>query len=194
MLAPQETQIDTRILKAEYRNYDLIARYWNGEYRGRIWKNKEKVADYDGDNLDIIFENLTSIVDQIIEQKKKARGDNSIDDSAYLSAFTGILPKISPDQSAMLTLHANASKHTATLEELRLAGNFSSLKIVADQYLKVAKRLCDELSSFNDSASDAETLAALLNNPQALEEEKKDAKLTLIPAAAKAYLHSLNKS
>ena len=38
-------EIDKRILKDDYCNYDLIARCWNDEYRGRVWKNKQRVAD-----------------------------------------------------------------------------------------------------------------------------------------------------
>lgn len=66
----KKKDIDTRILKTRYRNYDLLARFWNGEYRGRAWLRKKKIADYDGDNLDLILENLMSIVDQDRERRE----------------------------------------------------------------------------------------------------------------------------
>ena len=60
-----EIESDKRILKDDYCNYDLIARYWDDAYRGRAWKNKQRVADCEGTDLDEILQELRSIVDDI---------------------------------------------------------------------------------------------------------------------------------
>ena len=65
---------DKRVLKEDYCNYDLIARFWNDEYRGRVWKNKERVADYEGTDLEEIIGALRVIVDEIQQEKRKLRG------------------------------------------------------------------------------------------------------------------------
>lgn len=65
-------EADKRVLKEDYCNYDLIARFWNDEYRGRVWKNKERVADYEGADLEEIMDALRAIVDEIQQESASA--------------------------------------------------------------------------------------------------------------------------
>ena len=63
-----QVAIDHRVLREDYRNYDLIARYWKDEYRRRIWKNKKVIADCeDGAHLDVIQPHFRPVVDDLLE-------------------------------------------------------------------------------------------------------------------------------
>jgi hypothetical protein len=71
--AMTEAPNDQRVIREDYRNYDLIARYWDGCYRGRLFKLKERIADIEGEDLDAIVQELRKTVDQLVHERQKQR-------------------------------------------------------------------------------------------------------------------------
>ena len=82
------TEIDRRVLKEEYRNYDLVARHWKGEYRGRIWKKKESFEEFYGQTLEEIIQHMRDTVDKHIDQKIGARGADRPSIQEFEEAFS----------------------------------------------------------------------------------------------------------
>jgi hypothetical protein len=99
---------DKRVLKEDYCNYDLIARFWNDEYRGRAWKNKERIADYEGTDLEEIIDALRAIVDDIQQEKRRQRGKKKPAAREIADAIIGIEPKLSRTQKMMLAIHGKS--------------------------------------------------------------------------------------
>ena len=145
---PQSSLIvfDNRVLKEDYRNYDLIARYWNEEYRGRIWKNKERIADYGGTDLDEIMARLKVVVDQIQAEKRKNRGKRKPSATEIAEGLRGIEPKLSPSQKMMLSLQQRAPGHIISVKSLNRLGDYGCPQKAFDAYLQIATRLSDELA------------------------------------------------
>lgn len=59
--------IDTRIINENYRYHNLRARFYAEQYIGEIWKNNQKIAVYQGSDLDMITSNLRHLVDFLID-------------------------------------------------------------------------------------------------------------------------------
>ena len=115
------TDIDSRVLKEDYFNYDLIARSWNDEYRGRVWKNKERIADFEGTDLDEIMVELRGIVDAILHEKRRERGKRKTGIPELAEAIAGFEPKLSRPQKMMLSVHCKAPGQRVTMTVLSLA-------------------------------------------------------------------------
>jgi hypothetical protein len=139
-------ETDTRVLKEDYCNHDLIARCWNDEYRGRVWKNKERVADFEGTDLDEIMRDMRAIVDGIQHDKREARGRRKPTPREIADAIAGIEPKLSRAQKMMLAIHAKAPGQRIMLKALTRVGDFASPELALTEYAQVARRLCDELA------------------------------------------------
>lgn len=157
----ENNAIDARIIKTEYRNYDLIARFWNGQYRGRIWKNKLKIADYVGDNLDLILENLTSIVDEVVKQNAEESRFNT-PYANYLTAWTAIWQKLTAQQLALMHQLSQPQSRSMKLDELLETGNFSSRRECIQSMESLAQRYATEIYvDFDDTLSSLFTNADL---------------------------------
>lgn len=139
-----ETTTDSRVIREDYRNYDLIARFWDGCYRGRLFKLKERVADLEGEDLDAIVSELRATVDALVQEKQKARKKEPTvgEWQAALAALTG---KLREEQRAMLLAHARADEGIATLAALQRAGHYPTVPQALAQYAVVAQRLADEV-------------------------------------------------
>jgi len=119
MSKTQALPIDTRIIKTQYKNYDLLARYWNGRYRGRIWKNKVKMADYTGESIDLILESLVQIVNQLRERQYNERDDETITMNDYVAAWHTIIPRMDRGLLAALTTMARYKTNSASINRLQ---------------------------------------------------------------------------
>jgi hypothetical protein len=139
-------EIDTRVLKEDYCNYDLVARCWNDEYRGRVWKNKERIADFEGTDLDEIMLELRAIVDAIQHEKRRERGKRKISAAELTDALAGIEPKLSRTQRAMLSVHARAPLQRVMMKAMLRLGDYATAELAFDEYVQVARRLSDELA------------------------------------------------
>jgi len=146
MSQPFPTDMDTRVLKDDYCNYDLIARCWNDEYRGVVWKNKVRVANCDGLDLDEIMDELRAIVDQLQADKRKARGRKKISAEDLASAIQGIEHKLSRAQKMMLVVHNRAPANTLSVKGLSRLGDYSNPEDAFADYAAIARRLSDELA------------------------------------------------
>lgn len=139
-------ETDKRVLKEDYCNYDLIARCWNDEYRGRVWKNKERVADFDGTDLDDIMRELRSIVDEIQHRKRQRRGRRKPSAREIADAIVGIEPKLSRAQKMMLAIHGKAPGHRVMVKGIGRVGEYATPELAFADYAQIARRLCDELA------------------------------------------------
>lgn len=182
-------EIDERVLREDYCNYDLIARYWNEEYRGRIWKNKQRIADREGPSLDEIMGQLRALVDQLQEQKRKSRGKRKPSAKEIASALQGIEPKLSTAQKMMLNLQYRAPNQRISVGALmRLADSRSPDKAL-EAYCQIAKRLSDELAyrpTLRSKSANSELLLLCKQLPD-LEALGRDTALSLRPEIVKAF-------
>lgn len=137
---------DKRVLKEDYCNYDLIARFWNDEYRGRVWKNKERVADYEGTDLEEIIGALRAIVDEIQQEKRKQRGKKKPAVREIADAIIGIEPKLSRAQKMMLAIHGKSPGQRLNVKAISRVGDYASAEGAFAEYAEVARRVCDELA------------------------------------------------
>jgi len=146
MLTKPRIEIDSRVLKEDYCNYDLIARYWNDEYRGRVWKNKDRIADTEGTDLDEIMSGLRAIVDDIQHEKRKERGKRKPSATEVEHALADVEPKLTRPQKAMLTVHARAPAQRVMMKAFMRLGDFATAELAFAEYVQVARRLSDELA------------------------------------------------
>ena len=139
-------EIDTRVLKEDYCNYDLIARSWNDEYRGRVWKNKERIADFEGTDLDEIMLELRAIVDELQSEKRRKRGKRKPTPTEIAAAIASVEPKLSRPQKMMLAIHGKAPGQRVMARAMTRVGEYASAELAFTDYLQVARRLADELA------------------------------------------------
>ena len=139
-------ETDTRVLKEDYCNHDLIARCWNDEYRGRVWKNKERVADFEGTDLDEIMHEMHSIVDEIQHEKRQSRGRRKPTPREIADAIIGIEPKLSRAQKMMLAIHGKAPGQRIMVKAITRVGDYANTELALAEYAQIARRLCDELA------------------------------------------------
>lgn len=137
---------DKRVLKEDYCNYDLIARFWNDEYRGRVWKNKERVADYEGTDLEEIMDALRAIVDGLQQEKRRQRGKKKPAAREIADAIIGVEPKLSRAQKMMLAIHAKSPAQRLNVRAISRVGDYASAEGAFAEYAEVARRVCEELA------------------------------------------------
>lgn len=145
MLNVNLVKVDIRIIKEVYRNYALIAQYWDGKYCGKITKDGQVVADSDGDNLDSVIQNLRTHVDELIEFRLIDLLVSPPNVTDYSIAFRQITHILSLSEKEMLSAHSNATNRRLSLNELRTIGGFSSTVETFLCYVAIANRLSDEL-------------------------------------------------
>ena len=169
-----EVSNDQRIIREDYRNYDLIARYWDGCYRGRLFKHKDRIADIEGEDLDTIVQELRNTVDALVQEKQKQRRKEPTV-GEWQAALSELQPRIREEQHAMLLAHARADEGTANLALLQRAGHYTTLSAAITHYASLAQRLADEVG-YNPPAKGYEpaALSTVLAQPFAA----KDAQLT----------------
>lgn len=181
-------EMDDRVLKEDYCNYDLIARCWNDEYRGRVWKNKQRIADCEGADLDEIMRELRAVVDGIQHDKRQSRGRRKPSPKEIADAILGFEPKLSRAQKMMLAIHAKAPGQRLMVRAIARVGDYASPEHALEDYVEIGRRLADELAYHPGSRrKDVYPGTALLF----LEElvagaHNADAVLTLRPEVAKA--------
>ncbi|MCB1632017.1 MAG: hypothetical protein H7A12_03425 [Pseudomonadales bacterium] len=141
-----EIESDKRILKDDYCNYDLIARYWDDEYRGRAWKNKQRVVDCDGTDLDEIMQKLRSIVDDIQAEKRRQRGRRKPSSREIADAILAIESKLSRAQKMMLVIHGKSPGYRISVRAIARVGDYASPEAAFEDYAEIARRICDELA------------------------------------------------
>ncbi len=145
MNVEQDLPIDTRIIKTKYKNYDLLARFWNGRYRGRVWKNKAKVADYSDESIDVILESLVQIVDQLREKQFNQRQSDSLNQSHFIDAWLNVIPSLDRGIISVLKMLARYKDHSAPMSRLLRISGFDSADDLLNKLHELDKMLQDEL-------------------------------------------------
>jgi len=165
-----ETSTDSRVIREDYRNYDLIARFWDGCYRGRLFKLKERIADIEGEDLDAIVNELRSTVDALVHERQKARKKEPTV-GEWQAALAGLGAKIREEQRAMLLAHARADEGVASLAVLQRAGHYPTVPQALAQYAIVAQRLADEAGYLPASKGyEPAMLSVVLTKPFSLDD------------------------
>lgn len=163
-----EVSNDQRIIREDYRNYDLIARYWDGCYRGRLFKLKERIADIEGEDLEAIVQELRSTVDQLVHERQKLRKKEPTV-GEWQAALSALQSRLKEEQRAMLLTHARAEEGTTSLGLLQRAGHYTSVPSAIAHYAAMAQRLADEVG-YNPPAKgyDPAALSVVLAKPFAV--------------------------
>lgn len=160
-----EVSNDQRIIREDYRNYDLIARYWDGCYRGRLFKLKERIADIEGEDLESIVQALRKTVDELVNDRQKLRKKEPTV-GEWQAALSALQSRLKEEQRTMLLTHARAEEGTASLSLLQRAGHYPTVPSAIAHYSAMAQRLADE-AGYNPPAKgyDPTTLSVVLAKP-----------------------------
>lgn len=160
-----EVSTDQRIVREDYRNYDLIARFWDGSYRGRLFKLKERIADIEGDDLDAIVQELRQTVDHLVQERQKQRKKEPTV-GEWQAALAALQGRFREEQRAMLLTHARAEEGSASLGVLQRAGHYASVPSAISHYAATAQRLADEVGYFPaPKGYEPAALSVLLTKP-----------------------------
>ncbi len=145
--------IDRRVLKENYRNYDLISGFWQDRYRGRVSKLEKKIHEIEGDSVDSVLVSLRQHVDTLTDKNYERRADTLPTENEFKSAFYSVTPVLSDAQNKMLHFHAQKPSRCASIIELQHAGNYRSTTQAMLDYVDIARRFCDELGFMPKSPS-----------------------------------------
>lgn len=180
-----EIIVDKRIVKEEYRNYDLVARYWEYCYLGKIWKNRKAVEEVDAigdEGIDDLVRKMKQRVDAFIARKQKARDNQAPTYAELVEAFREISPKLSILERLVLKHHAECPNGVFDMEKiLRLTG-FSTVAAVLLTYSNVGQRLCNEIGYQPREGSDAYPALSVLLKPVPKDQQSLTLKKDLIKA------------
>lgn len=163
---PDEIIIDKRIVKEEYRNYDLVARFWEYGYLGKIWKNRKAIDEIDAiddEGIDDLIVKMKQQVDQFIAEKQEARANQPPTQAELVAAFKQVSDKISILERLVLKHHAECPNGVFEMEKIQRLAGYSSSTSVLMTYSNVAQRLCNEIGyEPKDSGDTPPSLSVLL--------------------------------
>lgn len=139
---------DRRILREHYRNHDLVARYWEFGYLGKIWKNRKAIEELDAmddQGLDDLMTLMRQHVDADIDRRVKARKNSMPSKQELTQAFATLLPVLTPLEKLLLKTHAEYEEGCVPVSrlqrDLKLAIEASILEI----YSSIGQKLNDEI-------------------------------------------------
>lgn len=175
---------DKRILREEYRNYDLVARYWEYGYLGKIWKNRKAVEELDAEGdegLDELMVRMRAMVDSLIAEKTKARKNRAPANAELLEGFQDIAEKLTALEKLLLKHHAEVEGGEARLEYLQRLLNLTNADSLLEIYSRIGQKLNDEIG-YNPRASKGQkpALKLLLDEPSAKTKLKLNESVQLI--------------
>lgn len=136
---------DTRIIKQRYRNFILLARFWKGEYRGRLWGHKTLLIDEVGQDLETLVTSLKQQADDLIAARYRARSEAPPSDEEYSQALESVRQQLTEQQLAMLRAHANSPARQANLANLQVAAGYAAATDAMLGYAEASRLLADEL-------------------------------------------------
>lgn len=148
-LSESDEAVDKRIIREEYRNHDLVARYWEYGYLGKIWKNRKAVEEIDADSdegLDELVERMKAHVDALIAEKSRARKNRAPSRSELQEAFHAIESGFTPLEKLLLKHCAeNEGDEGVPLKHLQRLLNLSSPDSIHELLGRIGNKLNDEL-------------------------------------------------
>ncbi len=154
--------IDKRIIKEDYRNFDIVARYWKATYRGCIWRNQSRVHEIHGDSIDEVVVNLKKHINNLILEKSKQRGNQIPNVTEIEIALLAIKPLLSQEQLLMISAHAGEPDRRMTLDELSQASQYNWPMLAMINYVDISRRLCDEIGYLPSDVQDPIDYRSLL--------------------------------
>ena len=161
----ENVAIDKRIVKEEYRNYDLVARFWEYCYLGKIWKNRKAVEEVDAvddEGIDELLLKMRARVDEFIAARRQARKNQPPTAAELAAAFRDIAPKLSNLERLILKLHAESAGGVIEMDKIFRQTGLSSPAPVLMTYANVAQRLCDEIAYQPKETSDPSACLGVL--------------------------------
>lgn len=140
--------IDKRILREEYRGYDLVARFWEYGYLGKIWFNRRPVEEIDAsDNqtLDDLIRQMRAMVDGLIAEKSRARKNRPPSQAEVNDTFRAVADKFTPLEKLLLKTHAEEEGGVSTMGNLQRLLNFTSADSVLELYGRIGQKVNDHI-------------------------------------------------
>lgn len=129
----------------EYRNHKLVARFYQGAFKGRAYGPAgKKLIEIDGDGIDVIISTLRDHVDATIDKRAKSR-TSPPQVQEYVRAFQHMIQDLPDSYLAMLKAHYHAPGRTMTATQLSKAGGYKNWSSANLHYGLLGKRLYDEL-------------------------------------------------
>ena len=140
---------DKRIIREEYRNHDLVARYWEYGYLGKIWKNRKAIEEIDAESdesLEDLVQRMKAHVDALILEKSRARNNRSPSRSELEEAFHGIESRFTALEKLLLKYCAeNCGEEGVTIKHLQRLLNLNSTDSIHELLGRIGNKLNDEL-------------------------------------------------
>ncbi|MEX2366993.1 MAG: hypothetical protein WD601_10325 [Pseudohongiellaceae bacterium] len=167
-----EEYIDRRIVKLEYRNYDLVARYWEYSYMGKIWKFRKAVEEFDandGQSIDELIAIMKHRVDELIAEVSRLRQPGipvqaELNQALARLHLSGKVPEITRQALTAHNISADGCIESVAMERLTGLSNTSAIFTL---YSHLAVKLCDEIGySEAQPANNYPGLALLLEEAQ----------------------------
>lgn len=148
--ADSDGLIDRRIVKIDYRNYDLVARYWEYSYFGKVWKNRKAIEEFDamdGEGIDALIIRMKQFVDEQIEilhnnRKGKKPAQSELDEALRALLRAGKVPELC--KQALIT-HAQQADGVIDSSTLQRLTGLSSTAAICTLYSNLAVKICDEI-------------------------------------------------
>lgn len=128
----------------EYRRHKLLSMIHQGQYKGRVWKEKELLVEIEGDGIEQVLGKLRDYVDSQFVKIAENRVI-SPDVKEYVKAFQTLIPVLSDGHLSMLKAHFSAPKQEITATQLSEAAGYSNYGAANLQYGLVGKMLYEEL-------------------------------------------------
>lgn len=180
-----ELPIDNRIVKTRYKNYDLLARFWNGRYRGRIWKNGVKIADHNGESIDLIVDSLLQTIDQLRHRQFDERNESQLMEVDYVNAWRTVMGKIDEGITTVLKILARSRNHSAPVSKLTKLAGFDNDSLLIEGIKAIESALNDELLlEFYGDRAKREPLCSLSTYPVSIPEGEQRLTMSTIWADA----------
>jgi len=133
----------------DYRKHKLLARFHQGEFKGRVWDcSNMLLTEIKGNNLEELVIVLKNYVDNTVLEKANNR-TSAPEVEEYVRALQNILKAKLPDSYlAMLKAHYHAPNRTITATQLAKAANISenwNYNSANLHYGSLGKRLNEEV-------------------------------------------------
>ena len=140
--------VDRRILREEYRGYDLVARFWEYGNLGKIWKHRRPVEEIDadeGEGLDELMREMRALVDSLIADKSRSRKNRPPSQAELIDALKLVADKFTPLEKLLLKTHADMEGGVIPMSMLQRLLNLSSPDSVYELYARIGSKINDEV-------------------------------------------------
>ena len=131
-------------VKEAYRRHTVLAAKHEGQFKGRVFKDRQVVYECEGTSIDELLVTLKAFVDESLYEAAENRLSPP-DGEEYVHAFQKIQTGLTDAQCAMLKAHYHADEQTLTATELAKAAGYATYSAANLQYGIVGFNLNEEL-------------------------------------------------